>query len=242
MRPNDAACRYAKRWVAAMLRTMHRCDRLDKLPSISIDQRISRRRQSQAFYTRFYCPSQTGQKPPRARLQASTRAQNRQSAVLELSCLSGKAYPKRGPRGWQIVIAVVPASARQSRFEVELDICVSSCFHRGRGPVTLSLCSRQGISLTRLRCCYRRGRGPVLLRWIHGIMAVVPPWRWPGDIDGGYGLLGSGSIELLFGPGRGAGQKVNILCFPKPLSPKSFRGGQPLEGGACRARQSAKAH
>jgi hypothetical protein len=36
---------------AAMSRTMHRCDRPDKLPSISIDQRISRHRQSQAFYT-----------------------------------------------------------------------------------------------------------------------------------------------------------------------------------------------
>jgi hypothetical protein len=166
---NDGQLPYAERGGVAIPRTIHWCDRLDVLPpSISIDQRKSRCRQSQAFYTRFYGPSQTGQKPPRARLQASASAQNSQSAVLELSRLSGKAYPKRGPRGWRIVIAAVSASARQNRFEVELDICVSSCFHRGRGPVTLSLCSRQSISLTRLKCCYRRGRGPVLLRWVHG--------------------------------------------------------------------------
>jgi hypothetical protein len=137
----------------------YRCDRLDKLPSLSIDQRISRRRQSLVFFTRFYCPSPTGQKPPRARLQASARAQNRQSAVLELSCLSGKAYPKRGPRGWRIVIAVVFASARQSRVEVELDICVSSCFHRGRGPVLLRWVHGYG-------CLHHRRRGPVMSRWI----------------------------------------------------------------------------
>jgi hypothetical protein len=54
---------------------MHQCDRSDEPPSISTDQRISRRRQSQAFYTRFYCPSQTGQKPPRAQGRKITKVQ-----------------------------------------------------------------------------------------------------------------------------------------------------------------------
>jgi hypothetical protein len=126
MRRTMRSCRYAKRWAVAMSRTMHRCDRPDKPPSISIDQRISRRRQSQAFYTRYYCPSQTGQKPPRARLQVSARAQNRQSAVLELSCPSWKAYPKRGPRGCRIIVTALAStrqscSKRHSAGEVELE-------------------------------------------------------------------------------------------------------------------------
>jgi hypothetical protein len=38
------------------------------------------------------------------------------SAVLELSCLSWKAYPKRGPRGCRIIVTTV-VSTRQSHSE-----------------------------------------------------------------------------------------------------------------------------
>jgi hypothetical protein len=111
------------------------------------------------------------------------------SAVLELSCFSWKAYPKRGPRGCRIVVTAVvwtrqSHSKRHSAGEVDLEhafpagstmveandgeLRLSRFSHRGRGPVTLSLYSRQSISLTRLKCCYRRGRGPVFLRWMQG--------------------------------------------------------------------------
>jgi hypothetical protein len=52
---NDGQLPYPERWAVVIPRTIHRCDRPDvlpdMLPSVSIDQRISRHRQSQAFYT-----------------------------------------------------------------------------------------------------------------------------------------------------------------------------------------------
>jgi hypothetical protein len=64
--PNDAQSRYL---------TIHECDRSVELLSISIHYPIPRCRQSRVLSTQFHCPSQTRQKPPRARLQASARAQ-----------------------------------------------------------------------------------------------------------------------------------------------------------------------
>jgi hypothetical protein len=73
---NDAQMRCRERCTVAIGRTMHGCDMLSELPSIGIDHSISRYRRSRALYTRSYLPSQTGQNPPRARLQAGARAQN----------------------------------------------------------------------------------------------------------------------------------------------------------------------
>jgi hypothetical protein len=213
---NDAQWRYI---------TIHECDRPDKLLSISIDSPIPRRRQSRALSTRFHCPSSIGQKPSRTRLQASARAQIRQSAVLELSCLSGKAYPKRGPRGWRIVIAVVSASARQSRFEVELDICVSSCFHRGRGPVTLSLCSRQGIKPNEAQMLLPPWSRPGVAALGPWVWLFVPPWARPGDValDRAVWL----SFRAVWS--RLRSRSSQILRLPNHRS-------KPLEGGMLHVR------
>jgi hypothetical protein len=101
----------------------------DKLPSISIDQRISRRLQSQALYTRVYCPSQTGQKPPRARLQASARAQNHQkvqfwnfpaSAGKRIQSEAQGAVESLSPPWYRPGKVVAKLPARHSAGEVEL--------------------------------------------------------------------------------------------------------------------------
>jgi hypothetical protein len=75
--PNDEDLPYAEQCGIAIRRTMH----------------------SQAFYTRFYCPSQTGQKPPRAQLQASARAQNHQKCSSGTFLLQLESVSKARPKG-----------------------------------------------------------------------------------------------------------------------------------------------
>jgi hypothetical protein len=109
---------------------MHRCDRPDKLPSISIDQRISRRRQNQAFYTDSIALVRLGRNHHERDCKQAQGRKITKSAVLELSGLSWKAYPKRGPRGCRIIVTAV-VSTRQSRSkrhsagEVELERCTT---------------------------------------------------------------------------------------------------------------------
>jgi hypothetical protein len=96
--PNDARLRLAERCTDAIRRTMHGCDMLSELPSIGIDHSISRYRRSRTLYTRSYLPSQTGQNPPRARLQANARAQNCRKCASGTFLPLGRSVSKVKPR------------------------------------------------------------------------------------------------------------------------------------------------
>jgi hypothetical protein len=164
---------------------MHGCDMPDESPSISIDHRIFRRRRSQAFYARSYRPSHTGQNPPRARLQAGARAQNRKCSsgtFLPPGGSASKVRPK-GQAGTPLVHVVTtvarPGDAGLMRMprhrsgEAELMLPpwyrpgeVESMLPPWQGPVKASLHFRPGTVQTKFSwiyaissCLYHRGQG-----------------------------------------------------------------------------------
>jgi hypothetical protein len=167
-RCTDAICR--ERCTNAIRRTMRGCDMLSELSSIGIDHSMPRYRRSRAFYTRSYLPSQTGQNPPRARLQASARAQNYRK------CASGTFLPQGGS-----VPKVKP------RLGVKRHLCMVLPPWPGPGDVELMRMPRHWLSKARLMLPPWHGPGEVQLMlppWHRPgeVRLMLPPWRRPGEV------------------------------------------------------------
>jgi hypothetical protein len=147
---NDARMRYAEPCADAIM--------LSELSSIGIDHFISRYRRSRAFYTRSYLPSQTGQNPPRARLQASARAQNYRK------CASGTFLPQGGS-----VPKVKP------RLGGKRHLCMVLPPWPGPGDIELMRMPRHWSGKARLMLPPWHRPGEVKL--------MLPPWHRPGEVQ-----------------------------------------------------------